>query len=324
MRWALALAAVACGSRPAPVAPPPEHHVEPAPATPPPPRRDFAVPSPPRSLVVTGDAVVWADTLGAIWTMPVTGGEPAQLSDPRTAGIANTLVVAGDRVLATSRRGLLDVRVPGGPVTKLAVSALPDQPESCAADSDSVYLTIFKRDEVVRVPVAGGTLDKLATAKRAVLAVHADTLYLASYTTGTLSALPVGGGRPRTIATGLAHPTALVVDDRHAYIYGEADRTVRRVELATGTSSALADGLDNADVLVLDGDWLYTRTWGNGGRGRVLAIARDGSRPTKTIAEDLGSPSDIAADAHAIYVTTRDDRAMTGSIVRFEKSAFGL
>jgi hypothetical protein len=308
------LGVVACSSAPAPE--PPRDPIvtprEPEPAAVEP-RRDLTVEMAPMSLVSTGTAIVWTDMTGAIWTLP-DGGQPKQLSDQKHPDFAFSLFLAGTEVLATSRHGVLRVGLPDGPVTALAIDGLPDQPEEAVADASFMYLTIFKRDAVVRVPVGGGTAQRLAELPRGVLGLHGSTLYIASYSTGILYALPTTGGKPRVIVKGLPRPTAVAADEMYAYVYCERDRTLRRIELATGAMITLADQLVNSDEVVLDGDWLYTRSWGT--TGSLIRIPRAGGA-MQTLADDLKSPYRVATDAEAIYVTSRDDRR----IVRLAKSA---
>jgi len=49
--------------------------------------------------------------------MPATGGEPRQLSDQKHPDFAFHVFAAGDAVLATSRKDVLRVTLPDGPVT---------------------------------------------------------------------------------------------------------------------------------------------------------------------------------------------------------------
>ncbi|HEY5925641.1 MAG TPA: hypothetical protein VIV11_28340, partial [Kofleriaceae bacterium] len=201
------------------------------------------------------------------------------------------------------------VRVEAGGVKKLGL-ALPEDPEEVVADDRAIYVTLFKRDEVMAIPVRGGSPSTLMTFRRGVLAVHGGTLYAVSYASGVLVAVPTTGGKQRTIAKGFVRPTALAVDDTHAFVYTEKDRTLRKVELATGATSVLATALENADDLVGDGAWLYTFSWPS----TLLRIAKDGSR-RDVLADDLKSPYHIAFDAQAIYVVSRDQN----KIVRLRK-----
>jgi hypothetical protein len=155
------------------------------------------------------------------------------------------------------------------------------------------------------------TIGKL---RRGVLAEHGDTLYAISYSTGALVAIPKAGGKPRPIARGFVRPTALAADATHAYVYTERDRTLRGVELASGTQARLADGLVNSDDLVADGRWLYTYSWDRPGAARLVRVAKDGSA-IETLADDLASPSHIAIADEAVYVTSRDQN----KIVRIRK-----
>jgi hypothetical protein len=266
-------------------------------------RQDFDVPTSPASLVVVEDALLWTDSLGAIWTMPAAGGEAKQLSDQQHPSFAFHVFVAGGQAFATSRRDLLRI-APDHSVTLAGVTGLVDYPEESVADAAAIYLTVFKHPEIVKAPTRGGKAGKLATLPRSILAVHGDTLYAASYTTGVMIAVPTAGGRAQTVVRGLHRPTALVADERYVYVYSETDKALTRIEIATGTTTPLAGGLINSDDLVLDGPWLYTYSWGK--PATLWRIAKDGSQPPKVLASDLASPSDIAFDATSIYVASRD------------------
>lgn len=265
------------------------------------------------SVLSTGRALVWTDQAGAIWTKPIEGGSPKQLSDQKHPDFAFSLLAAGDAIFATARHGLLRVDLEAGTVAPLEVTGLPDQPEDAVADRDHLYVTIFKRDDVLRIPVAGGKAEKLATVSRGVLGLHDNTLYIASYSAGTISALPLAGGSPRLLARGLPRPTAVAADTTHVFVYCERDRALRKIDIATGGETRLAGDLINSDDLLADGDWVYTRSWG--ARGTLLRIPKSGGA-AQTLADDLKSPYRIASDASAIYVTSRDDNR----IVRIPRS----
>jgi hypothetical protein len=271
-------------------------------------REDFVVGPSPVSVAVRGGALYWTDGLGAIWTMPATGGTPRQLPAP---DFAFKIVRAGDALVASTRKDFLRV---GDSVEKMNLR-LPELPEEVVADAGHVYFTMFKKPQIMRVPVGGGTAEPIGELARGVLAIHGDTVYATSYATGALVALPKAGGKARTIATGLVRPTALAADDTHAYVYSEKDRTVTAIDLATGKPNVIARDLVNSDELVSDGEWLYTRSWNQRNRGALVRIAKRGT--AKTIGEDLAAPYGIAFDDEAIYVTARDG----AQIVRFRKSA---
>jgi len=311
----------ACGSPPKPAPPPPPEIREAPTATPDvsppqaPARQDFAVGESPMSLIVSGGSLYWTDSTGSIWSMPSDGrGTPKQLSDQKTPNFAFRLFTAGDQVLATSRRDLLRVASPDGPVTLAGVEGLADNPEEATGGGAFAYLTVFKRNEILRAPAGGGKVTRLATLPRGVLGLHGDTLYAASYSTGVLVAIPASGP-VKTIARGFHRPTSVAADATHVFVYSERDKTLSKVELATGATSVLARDLENSDDLLSDGPWLYVFTWG--AKPALLRIAKDGGRGPQVIAADLKSPYRIAADAEAIYVTSRDQN----TIVRLAKAA---
>jgi hypothetical protein len=278
-------------------------------------RFDLDVPSAPTSLVVIGAKLMWTDSLGAIWSMPSDGSAAAvQLSDAQHPNFAFHLFRAGDEAFATSRGDLL--RVEGdGTVRALGVKGLKDLPEESAGDASGLYITMFKRSEVLRVPTTGGATKKLADVARGVLGIHGATLYAASYTGGTLVAIPTAGGAAKTIASNLPRPTSVAADDSAVYVYCERDQAVRRIDLADGGVRVIARDLTNSDDMVADGAHLYTFTWG--AQPGLVRLWKDGSHAAQRLTTDLATPNKIAVDAEAVYVSSRDQRR----IVKLIKAA---
>ena len=266
-------------------------------------RRDFAVPTSPSGLVIHRGTLVWTDLSGAIWAMAADGStRPKKLSDQHREGLAFHPFVAGDRVLAKADKELLVIEVPDGPVTRVHLTGVPGLPEELVGDATSVYLTIFNQKQVMRVPIGGGAAEHVLDVARGVLALHGDTLYVASYDTGALLAVPTAGGKPRTVAHGLRHPTAIAIDDTAAYVYSEDDQRVLRVELATGASSILGEHLNNSDELAIAGDSLYTVSW----PGKLVRLPKVPGRAPDTLADDLHVPRAVVSDDHFVYVTTQE------------------
>ncbi len=310
----------ACGAAapPPPIDPRPEPEVIPVVPEHPVPitaRFDLDVPSAPTSLVVLGAQLVWTDSLGAIWSMPSDGSAAAvQLSDAQHPNFAFHVFRAGDRVFATSRGDLLGIEADGS-VRTLGVKGLKDLPEESAGDARGLYITMFKRTEVLRVPLTGGAATKLADVSRGVLGIHGDTLYAASYTGGTLVAIPTAGGVPKTLATNLPRPTSVAADDTAVYVYCERDQAVRRIDLADGGVHVIARELTNSDDIIADGAYLYTFTWG--AQPGLVRLWKDGSHAAQRLTTDLATPNKVAVDATAIYGSSRDQRR----IVKLIKAA---
>jgi hypothetical protein len=315
---------VACGPTPKPIfyeplgpeAPEVEAPAEGAPTTTAPrstvkprDRMDYASQDAPMTLAVTGERLVWSDALGSIWTVPITGGTAKRLATQHTTGFAFHPVNVGGEVLVSTKKDFVRVTLPDGPVTAVGVK-LPETPEEVVADDRAIYVTLFKRDEIYAIPARGGAPKQLATLRRGVLAVHAGTLYAISYVTGELVAIPTGGGAQRSVAKGFVRPTALAADDTHAFIYTERDKTLSKVELRTGTTSKLADSLENSDDLVSDGAYLYTFSW----PAKLVRITK-ASGKVDVLADDLASPYHIVTTADHVYVTSRDQK----KIVRVKK-----
>jgi hypothetical protein len=271
---------------------------EPAPT---PPWTEYQVPTLPMDLVLHRGTLVWADLAGALWTMPADGsGPPQQVSEQHRDGFAAHPFVAGDRVIARGGKGLLAIEVPGGAVTHVRLTGVPDLLEGVVGDASAIFFTVFHHDQVMRVPVTGGAAQHVLDAKGAVLALHGSTLYVASYVTGDLLAVPTGGGAPRPIARKLLHPTALAVDATAAYVYTEGDQRLTRIELATGATTVLGEHLDNSDEVELAADVLYTVSWPN----KLVRLSTVSGTTPVTLTDKLFQPRGVVHDEHFIYVTS--------------------
>lgn len=311
------LALAACGPRPQPIVYLPQEPAPPAgsdevapipppaPVTPVPPvvtmpPNQFAVPTLPMGLALDRDTLVWGDLAGALWTMPRDGSTaPKQVSEQHRDGFATHPFLAGDQLIAKAGRDLIALAVPDGPVTHVHVGGLPDLVEGAVGDATTVFVTVFKHDQVLKVPITGGAAKHVLDVKGAVLALHHGTLYAASYVTGELFAIPVAGGAPKTITAKLDHPTALVVDDTAAYAYTETDERVSRIDLATGATTVLGEHLENSDELALAGDSLFTVSWPD----KLVQLSTSPGHATRTLESNIFHPRGVVLDDHWVYVT---------------------
>ena len=193
---------------------------------------------------------------GAIWMMPADGSvPPTRVTEQHRDGFATHPFVAGSQVLAKASKAFLAIAVPGGAITRASVTGAVGVFEAAVGTATTIFLTVFKRDEVFEVPVGGGALQRVIDVPNAVLALHRDTLYVASYATGDLLAIPVAGGAPRAIAHKLHGPTAIVVDDTTAFAYSGA-RPARDPDRARDRREQHGDraiSFENSDELLLAG-----------------------------------------------------------------------
>lgn len=278
-------------------------------------RTDWKVGKSPMAMVAVGSALVWTDSAGSTWTRPSTRrARPVQLTEQHTHPFVLQLAVAGDRVIGATDSGVMTIDPATGVVAELHGLRLPGNPEEIVADDRFAYITIFQRNEVMRVPLAGGPAQRMFEMSHGMLALHGSTLFAASYTTGAVVSIPTAGGKQTTLARGIKRPTALAADESYVYVYSEVDRTVTRIEIATGATKVIGRELINSDTLVVDGTWIYTRSWG--AKDALVRIAKDGSSQ-QVLADNLAAPDAIAVDARAVYVTSRDQ----AKIIRLDKSA---
>jgi hypothetical protein len=263
-----------------------------------------------RDLAVSGSSLVWSAG-ESLWRMPADGRGCLEMLASRPKSQAN---LVDSLRIATGGDGVQIAR--GAARDQTPVGALPETPQTFLVQDGFLYTTVWRGDTIYRLDLATGLIDPFVTLPKDsghfgfMLAKHGDKLFAASYGHRTLVEIPFATGKPRTIARGLASgPTALVVDDTHAFLYLENSRKSKgalvAIALSTGKSRVLAKDLVNSDSLLLDGNWLYLRHYANAMRGSIelVRVPSDGSGGVEIVETALPSPArPIAIDADAIYI----------------------
>jgi hypothetical protein len=293
-----------------------------------PPRMEYDADSLPESLVVVGQQLVWVDSVGSLYTIPIDKSRPARaLYKSDAHGTKRALISIGrDEVIAGGIPDLVRARLPAGSTQRFHIQRLDEITGDLVADDRFVYFTVFQADDIWRVPLAGGRPTKFhAGSQRPSLALHAGTLYAAGLD-GTLVALPTAGGPPTQLATNTGQRGALVVDDTHLFIANDhpegglepRPETIDRIELATRARTTIAT-FRSIDDLHLEGDWLYavvtTGKTENTTVGQVVRMARDGSRQ-RDLLDRIETYGTFAFDADALYATSGS------TIIRLARTSF--
>ncbi len=110
-----------------------------------------------------------------------------------------------------------------------------------------------------------------------------------------------GDSEPETVLGGLAQPSSLLLTPEGVYVADFVDGSVVR-ENTSGIGRALATGLAGPAGLAVDDALLYvTVLGGEGAAGSIIALGRARATGILPIAEGLEGPTAIAADDDAIY-----------------------
>ena len=282
----------------------------------------------PESLVVVGRQLVWVDSIGSLYTMPVDNNRPASARYEADAhGTKRALIAIGrDEVIAGGIPDLVRAQLPAGSTQRFHIQGLHDITGDLVADDRFVYFVVFQSDDIWRVPLAGGAPTKFHSgSKRPSLALHAGTLYAAGLD-GTLVALPTAGGPPTKLATNTGQRGKLVVDDTHLFIANDhpeggherLPETIDRIDLATHKRTTIAT-FRSIDDLHLEGDWLYavvtTGKTEDTTVGQAVRMARDGSRQ-RVLLDRIETYGTFAFDADALYATSGS------TIIRLARTSF--
>jgi hypothetical protein len=220
------------------------------------------------------------------------------------------LAVDDDNLYWTDLAG--DVRaVPlrGGPPTLLATGQLA--PGAIAAGGGQV-VWLTADGVIATVPAAGGAVVTLYAAGRqlASLALDADRAYVTDAGAGQVLSLPRQGGAPTTLATGLARPYGVAVDDG-VYVTcaggpGGEDGEVLRLDKKSAATPpvTLASKLRLPTALALGTGAIYLAAWAVDGAPteEVASIPRKGGPPTVLAKNDRLVASLALAGAY-LYAT---------------------
>lgn len=176
-----------------------------------------------------------ANTTGAIYTVPMTGG-PTTMISSNGASVFGVAVNATDLYFSElDNGGLFKVPKAGGSPVMLAPSTMP---YGVALDATNVYGS--SSTSVVALPLAGGAPVQLASTQLAAnLLVDGATLYFTDFgtmpgmPTGSVSKVPVGGGAPVPMIQTLTTPFGMTTTSTDLYVaeYGTGmqDGTIRKM-----------------------------------------------------------------------------------------------
>src|SRR5262249_12673178 len=118
--------------------------------------------------------------------------------------------------------------------------------------------------------------------------------------------VPIAGGTVETMATGQTNPIAVTVDAANVYWSSDADGSISSCPVAKGPVVVLVPASAGARSMgvVLDGPrLLYTRTFDTLSNTGVFSTPLVPGSSTPIVQPQFASPSAITQDAKAIYFT---------------------
>jgi hypothetical protein len=197
---------------------------------------------------------------------------------------------------------------PGATLTTLARVPL-GAPQAIAVDGVNVYFATVQGD-VMKVPVAGGSLVTLASqqATPAGIAVDGTNVYWtnAGAGTGSVMKVPAAGGAPTTLATIKSSPYGIAVDPLDvggsppgsaSWVYWvdiESAPAVMKVPVAGGSPVTLASASSPSAIAVRAGTVYYTDG------DNLMSVPAAGGTPV-TLATGQPLPASLGVDATSLY-----------------------
>jgi hypothetical protein len=269
----------------------------------------------PSSIALDSSNVYWTDRVGAVWSVPRTGGSTTLLTTGQSSPLG--IVVAGNGywVSGNSQGGGSVVTFSFATGTASTLVSGLEGFYGVAAAPDDVFWTARSATgtavELDHVGVDGGGPARLASVAGAVsaggLAIDVETAYFAvSFPGGggAVASVPLGGGPPAMVWTTVSgQPSDVALGSGGIYWLIPTATPLGAVWAMTpgGAPAPLVSGLDSPGHLGVDDVNAY---WTSPGEGDIYAVPLAGGSPV-VLAGNLYSPLALVVD-DAIYFTTID------------------
>jgi hypothetical protein len=254
------------------------------------------------SVLADDTSVYWADNIGAVWSMPRTGGSAVSILETNVENDFPSLAISGSELYVANYTSISELPAAGGTATTLTTTS--GSIMSITAANGTLYWGTMNIDSagglVQSMPVGGGTVTTLAASQFAAsfIAVDDQNVYYGDIGAGTIDALPLQGGAVTVLASNQQGVDGLAVADGIVYwsnysgpIGGPVGQpppkpalgegTINAVASTGGASRVLANSYNNSGIAVSDG-YVY---WSDGYKGTIYRTAIDGLQ-TDAVADD--------------------------------------
>lgn len=181
-------------------------------------------------------------------------------------------------------------------------------PHSVAVDATNAYYTTSS-DDVVAVPLSGGTPTTLASGQTLPYGITVHGGYLYWTTNSLLQRMPVTGGTPTLLSLELV--SRFAVDDTHVYFAspnGSGNGPLMRVPVTGGTAETLATSPGAAMGVAIDAAHVYWVSSDLAGAAWLSRASLDGSSPTTLAAMPISSGAFAIDGTYAYVANSVDDR----------------
>lgn len=274
-----------------------------------------------RDLVVNGTDVYWVTSTGAfnyvLQKTPISGGSATTV----VTTTAPIVAMAGDAAnlywmenrFPDAYGAIRSMPWGGGPVVTLA-SGFISRTDTFAINSDSAFYSVANfpgTDNLVRVPLAGGSPTRLATLSNTPVRLVADSTELYLLDGAAISHMPAAGGSPVLLASAVNSTLDMVIrasdvvwTETTGPAYGGIG-AVKSVPKAGGSVTVLAQGEDSPGRLAVNASWVY---WTEGApgvfgvSGRIARVAAGGGTVGTVISGITSDSPPIAVSNTHVFV----------------------
>lgn len=251
-------------------------------------------------LAVDAASAYWVETYGsAVKKVATAGGSVTVLASPVMVGNGASLAIDATTATFADYGTIWQVPLSGGP-TVTVVSGRP-QITRVRTSGAAVY---WREEGAIRgIDGPGGTVATIATGPSIFggdLAVDSSGVYWTDYWGGLVQRAPPGGGEITTLASGLDHPNALLLDS--GVLYFAEGTAIRKVPAAGGAVTTVVSGI-SPGVIAKDSTSIY---WGDS--GTFVRKAGLSSGIVTTLITGENGFYGMAVDGTSIYWVTPGSR----------------
>jgi len=243
---------------------------------------------------------------GRILRFPIAGGPEVELAtnQARPRAIA---VDASSVYWANEAGSVMKAALDGSAVVELAANLA--EPYALGISDSDAYFTTHTGNEVLSVPLAGGSTTVVAPDQYDPHGIFVDGTNLYWTTNETVRSITLGGGAVVPLASGLDEVHQIAASGTYVYFSTESLGEVLRVPIGGGAVAVVSSGHQYIEGIAADAGAVY---FADSSAGSVLRVAGD---KLSSLASAQDGPSMLALDAAYVYFTNNGD----GTIKRVPK-----
>jgi len=198
-------------------------------------------------------------------------------------------------------------------------------PRGLTTDGTCLYVAELESNKIRKVVISSGAVSTIASVTSpAGITTDGINLFVTDFNSHTINRIAIATGVVTPLAgiagtpgsatgpVGVAtfnHPVGITTDGSHLYVNDSGSGLIRRIVIASGEVSTLANGFTNpATGITTDGTYLYVADYGN----TISSIALSGGGVTQLLgtAAGFGHPEGLTSDGKSLFIADSNNNSI--------------